>query len=106
MAGRGAISQMMDWQPIKTAPKDGTWLLLHVPKGLETGAVTVGALERHRARREWALPARYMGRLARHGRRRALVMVRTKALDADAAAPKRNRGRQLGKPRSWFSWTV
>lgn len=31
------------WQPIETAPKDGSFVMLHVPKGLESGAVTVGA---------------------------------------------------------------
>jgi hypothetical protein len=31
------------WQPIETAPKDGRFVLLHVPQGLESGVVTVGA---------------------------------------------------------------
>ena len=34
---------MSEWQDIATAPKDGTFVLLHVPNGLESGAVTVGA---------------------------------------------------------------
>jgi uncharacterized protein DUF551 len=31
------------WQPIDSAPKDGRFVLLHVPTGLESGTVTVGA---------------------------------------------------------------
>lgn len=33
----------MDWRPIESAPKDGRFVILHVPKGLESGVVTVGA---------------------------------------------------------------
>lgn len=34
----------MEWQPIKTAPKDGSFVLLHIPGGaLETGPVTIGS---------------------------------------------------------------
>lgn len=32
----------MDWQPIDSAPKDGRFVLLHVPHGLDCGVVTVG----------------------------------------------------------------
>ena len=38
---------VMEWQPIETAPMDGTFVLLHVPKGLESGSVTVGAYWDH-----------------------------------------------------------
>lgn len=31
------------WQPIASAPRDGRFVLLHVPVGLESGEVTVGA---------------------------------------------------------------
>ena len=34
---------MSDWKPIETAPKDGRFMLLHVPDGLESGVVTVGS---------------------------------------------------------------
>lgn len=34
----------MTWQTIESAPKDGTFILLHCPDGqLESGAVTIGA---------------------------------------------------------------
>jgi len=31
------------WRPIESAPRDGRFILLHVPRGLESGEVTVGA---------------------------------------------------------------
>lgn len=31
------------WRPIETAPKNGKFMLLYVPSGLESGTVTVGA---------------------------------------------------------------
>jgi hypothetical protein len=32
------------WQPIETAPRDGRFVMLHVPEGqLESGTVTIGA---------------------------------------------------------------
>ena len=37
---------MSGWMPIETAPRDGRFLLLHVPDGLESGTVTVGAYYR------------------------------------------------------------
>jgi hypothetical protein len=43
---------MGEWQPIETAPKDGRFVLLHVPKGLESGVITVGAYWKSDARGE------------------------------------------------------
>ena len=40
------------WMPIETAPRDGRFLLLHVPEGLESGTVTVGAYYRCEDRAE------------------------------------------------------
>ncbi len=36
-----------EWQPIETGPKDGRFVMLHVPRGLESGVVTVGAYWKH-----------------------------------------------------------
>jgi len=43
---------MAEWRPIETAPKDGRFVMLHVPRGLESGTVTVGAYSRHEKRAE------------------------------------------------------
>lgn len=40
------------WQDIATAPKDGQFVLLHVPEGLESGTVTVGAYWKETDRNE------------------------------------------------------
>lgn len=34
------------WRSMDTAPKDGSWVLLHVPRGLDTGTVTIGSYHR------------------------------------------------------------
>ena len=43
---------MSTWLPIKSAPKDGRFVLLHVPKGLESGVVTIGAYWKAQERSE------------------------------------------------------
>ena len=43
---------MSEWQPIETAPKDGRFLLLHVPEGLESGVITIGAYWKEEERSE------------------------------------------------------
>lgn len=38
-----AAPALFGWQPIETAPRDGTFVMLHVPHGqIETGPVTIG----------------------------------------------------------------
>lgn len=44
---------MNEWQPIETAPRDGSFIMLFVPRGqLETGPVTIGGYWKAEDRQE------------------------------------------------------
>jgi hypothetical protein len=53
LIARAALNAIPRWRPIESAPKDGRFVLLHVPNDqLESGAVTVGAYYKPEERAE------------------------------------------------------
>lgn len=44
----------MDWQPIKTAPKDGTWIVVLCPDASEPGLFVVQWVEFEDGSAEWS----------------------------------------------------
>ncbi len=72
---QAALERATHWQPIETAPKDGSFILLHVPNGaVETGPVTIGTYfriedrdEKGRFRKGSWFPADWTGWMATDG---------------------------------------